>query len=99
MKYIVLNLHGIPTPFLFPEHVSHLDVGLALAKKLDASIESAGFCDVTALNVTTGGHSNSLSEHSKPGDESLIKSHLDMLSLGLAQSCLAGNGRFAEGAD
>jgi hypothetical protein len=46
MKYVMLNIDGMPSPILFPEYVQHADIAKALRSILpNARVESAGFVD------------------------------------------------------
>jgi len=84
-KYIVINYKGmlgeyVPTPILFPDHVSHKCMAEALATKDD--VIAAGFVGINAyddgeLGVCCSGESSSLGVKSRlDKDQALIEAQL-----------------------
>lgn len=87
----MFEVDGMPTPFLFPEHVQHVDAAFSYQQRMNKSpllvdLVSAGFCsfrgkvDVDGIEVKTFGQSQSLNLSPAPGDAEIIQMHLEMKS-------------------
>jgi hypothetical protein len=82
-KYIILDVNGVETPFLFPAHITHLNAVPSLDGKTDAwQVVSAGFyrvgihyrnddCEPEPY-VTVFDGSFSLGVSSRPEDAAII---------------------------
>lgn len=73
IKYVILDISGIPTPIIFPAHLRH--DGAVLNGK-DAL--SAGYCEITPAGVMVYGGSTSLGLTSKNEDAEIIKRALGL---------------------
>lgn len=81
LKYIIQNFGGIPTPFLFPEYISHVDVCGT------STPISAGFCKIRAefghlpgcpvISVKVMGGSVSLQLSARAEDADIIRRALE----------------------
>ena len=62
-------MSGLPTPILFPEHVSHNDVAFSILERFPGyKVLSAGFCSIGQYGVNCWGESISLKVKSDPND-------------------------------
>lgn len=70
LKYIMVDDPMVgPTPYIFPEWVTHADV----ARKIDQKVLSAGFFSFDEINgPICSGYSSSLEVESLPGDSKLL---------------------------
>ena len=70
MKYIIFDWDGIPTPFLFPNHIQHGSV----AMMINAKPTSAGFVEFGDVNtIHCYGESVSLKLKNNEGDAKIIR--------------------------
>lgn len=78
MKYVIVNLSGLATAILFPDHINHCD---AISPKVPPI--GAGFCHLCAHgSVCVYGESTSLGFKASPADAKAIAHTLMVMGLG-----------------
>lgn len=73
MKYIIYEINGIPSPVLFPDHIPHRNIAVALSGFYSRALVSAGFF---TADLGAHGQSESLNLSSREEDTPIITNFL-----------------------
>jgi hypothetical protein len=74
MKYLLIEINGVPSPILFPDHVPHKVVAGMIDDVQATEVKSAGFVKMENGKLQTYGYSEGLRLTANPVDVVFIES-------------------------